>query len=113
MYCGVTDIVERWIYTRQGVHQLIQRIDFPSPAFTINKGRTKVGKLADIVAFEEKNPEVIDESARRERGRAMRRALRKKGGRSRKGPHNGCGEPYEKGGKQRSSSRLAVNLALL
>jgi hypothetical protein len=78
MYCGVTDIVDRWIYTRQGVHQLLQRSDFPLPVFTINRGRTKVWRLADIVAFEEKNPEVVDEIAKAMKKEGYARALRKK-----------------------------------
>lgn len=78
MYCGIADIVERWIYTRQGVHQLIQRADFPSPAFTINRGRTKVWKFVDIVAFEEKNPEVVSERAKIKKKAGYARALRKK-----------------------------------
>ena len=64
MYCGIADIVDRWIYTRQGVRRFTQHPDFPSPAFSINRGRTKVWRLADIEAFEKAHPEVLNEDAK-------------------------------------------------
>ncbi len=75
MYCGTADIVERWVYTRQGIHKLIRTPDFPAPVFTINKGRTKVWLLADIAAFEKTHPEVSEAGAKDRKLAGYRRAV--------------------------------------
>lgn len=77
MYCGIADIVARWVYTRQGVHQMTKQPDFPAPAFTINEGRTKVWLLADIKTFEKAHPEVTDEGAKLAKVAGYRRAISK------------------------------------
>ena len=84
VYCGIADIVERWIYTRQGVRRFTQHPAFPAPAFAINKGRTKVWRLADIEAFEKEHPEVLDEGAKERKQKGYARAILK--GRSEKLP---------------------------
>ena len=84
MFCGIADIVSRWIYTRQGVRRLTQSKNFPAPAFTINKGRTKVWKLSDIEAFEKEHPELLDEGAKERKQKGYARAILK--GRSEKLP---------------------------
>jgi hypothetical protein len=53
---GVTDLAERWSYTRQGVHKLAARPDFPAPLGAVNGGRIRVWSLADIEAFERDRP---------------------------------------------------------
>ena len=65
MYLGLQDLVDRWVYTRQGVHKLVRLPGFPKPAFAVNRGRVKVWVLAEIEAFESHHPEVISESAKR------------------------------------------------
>ena len=77
MFCGIADIVSRWIYTRQGVRRLTQSKNFPAPAFTINKGRTKVWKLSDIEAFEKEHPELLDEGAKERKQKGYARAILK------------------------------------
>ena len=84
VYCGIADIVERWIYTRQGVRRFTQHPAFPAPVFAINKGRTKVWRLADIEAFEKEHPEVLDEGAKERKQKGYARAILK--GRSEKLP---------------------------
>ena len=64
MYCGITDIVDRWVYTRQGLHKLTKTPTFPVPVFTINRGRTKVWLLSDIEIYEKAHPEVLTEEAK-------------------------------------------------
>jgi len=60
MYLGFADLVSRWVYTRQGVHRVMRREGFPAPVFAINRGRTKVWRLADIEAYELAHPELTD-----------------------------------------------------
>jgi hypothetical protein len=65
VYLGLADLVARWVYTRQGVHRLVKSKGFPPPAFTINQGRNPAWALADIEAFEQAHPEVLDEEIKR------------------------------------------------
>lgn len=61
---GVADLVTRWGYTRQGVHQLAVRPGFPAPAATVNGGRIRVWLVTDIEAFEQGRPELGDTTAK-------------------------------------------------
>lgn len=63
-FVGIADLVSRWGYTRQGVHLLAKRDDFPAPAFTINGGRTKVWRTSDVAAWERDKPELHSEAAK-------------------------------------------------
>lgn len=58
---GIADLVDRWVYSRQGVHKLVRSADFPNPALAINRGRTKAWRLSDIEAYEQGRPELRDE----------------------------------------------------
>lgn len=61
---GVADLAERWSYTRQGVHKLAARPDFPIPLGAVNGGRIRVWSLVDIEAFERDRPELGDPDAK-------------------------------------------------
>jgi hypothetical protein len=74
-YVGLADLVERWVYTRQGVHGLVRSKGFPAPVFEINKGRTKVWRLVDIEAYEKTHPEVLSEESKQRKIRWYARAI--------------------------------------
>ena len=63
-YVGLKDLIERWVYTRQGVHKLLRRADFPKPDFTVNAGKTPVWFLPDIKLFEKHHPELTSREAK-------------------------------------------------
>jgi hypothetical protein len=66
-YFGVADLAARWRYTRQGIHKLIRRPDFPPPVFTINLDRVKIWARADIEFYERDRPELGNETAKRQK----------------------------------------------
>lgn len=66
---GIADLVDRWVYTRQGLHKLITSGGFPPPIAAINRGRTKIWKLADIAHYERLHPEVLSEGLKRDKVR--------------------------------------------
>ena len=79
---AVSDLLKRWvrppkgqgIYTRQGVHKLMHRPDFPAPE--IDTGSVKLWRLSVITGFEEAHPELTDGDAKwRKIRKAGRRAL--------------------------------------
>lgn len=61
---GIGDLENRWIYTKQGIHKLAGRPDFPKPVGVVN-GRTRIWRLADIVEYEKDRPELHSEKAKR------------------------------------------------
>lgn len=74
-YFGLADLADRWRYTRQGVHVLAKRPDFPRPVFTINRGRVRVWARADIEAYERGKPWLGDEEAKRRKVVGYARAI--------------------------------------
>jgi hypothetical protein len=64
---GMADIVARWVYSKQGVHKLARRPDFPAPWGVFNLGRTKLWRLEDVESYETLHPEVRDESFKRQK----------------------------------------------
>lgn len=63
-FVGMADLVDRWTYSRMGVHKVSKWPDFPEPAFVINKGRVRVWRLSDIEAFEKNHPTLTSEHAK-------------------------------------------------
>ena len=59
---SISDLNERWHYTRAGIHKLVRREDFPKPMARINKGKIKVFSKEDIVAYEKDKPWLFNES---------------------------------------------------
>lgn len=58
-----TDIVRRWIFTREGVRKRIrQDFDFPLPVTYVNNGRTPLWLLSDIKEYEKVRPYLTDET---------------------------------------------------
>lgn len=76
-YVGLQDLVRRWVYSRQGVHKLMRRADFPKPQFTINSGKTKVWYAPDIQLYEDRHPEVTSESLKARKVGGYARAIQK------------------------------------
>lgn len=77
MFLGFSDLVKRWVYTRQGVHRLLRSRDFPAPAFTINQGRTKVWRRDEIEDYEKRHPELTDNDLKRDKVLGYARAVMK------------------------------------
>ncbi len=57
---GIIDLAKRWNYTKQGVHQKMQRDqDFPKAIATINKA-TLVFNEEDVIKYEQQRKELQD-----------------------------------------------------
>ncbi|MEO9969788.1 MAG: hypothetical protein ABJG15_08185 [Hyphomonadaceae bacterium] len=61
---GKKDLRDRWIYTRQGVQNVLRRPDFPIRYLTADRGRLDAWRLDDILAYELGHPELTDEAAK-------------------------------------------------
>lgn len=77
-YLGFTDLLTRWIYTRQGLYKVMARDTFPAPVFTINGGRTQVWREDDIRLYERAHPELNSEAAKQHKIRGCAAAALKR-----------------------------------
>jgi hypothetical protein len=68
---ALADLVDRWTYTRVGIHKLSKRDDFPKPVAVavVNRGRTKIFLVSDIAAYERDKPWLLDENQKSQRQR--------------------------------------------
>ena len=64
---GISDLCERWHYTKAGIHKLVKSKKFPPPIDTICKGRIKVFLEEDILNYEKKRSWLFDESQKIQR----------------------------------------------
>ena len=69
-YLGVADIISRWCYSKQGVHNLIGSFDFPRPSGSINNNRNPYWHIGDVIAYEQSHPEVVSEALKQTKIRA-------------------------------------------
>ena len=74
---SITDLVHRWIYTRQGVWKLRKRDDFPRPV-PGQPPRAPRWREADIEAYEKDRPELKNERLKRRKVASFARCYFKK-----------------------------------
>lgn len=56
------DILERWVYTREGVRKLRKRDpEFPQPVVKRPRNRGNLWRLRDIESYEAQRPELLSE----------------------------------------------------
>ena len=77
-YLGFTDLLTRWIYTRQGLYKVMARDGLPAPVFKINRGRTQVWREDDIRRYERAHPELNSEAAKQHKIRGCAAAALKR-----------------------------------
>lgn len=66
--CGQSDLVRRWVYTREGLRQLMRRDSaFPQPVAAVNGGRTQLWLESDIADYERSRPWLWDQPSKKRR----------------------------------------------
>lgn len=67
---GLSDIERRWVYTREGIRQLMrQDPEFPRAVAAVNGGRTRLWLEADIAAYEQERGYLTEVRQKRARNR--------------------------------------------
>jgi len=64
---ALSDIQERWKYTKAGIHKLAKREDFPKPIAKVCRGRIKIFLKEDIENYENGKDWLFDEEQKRRR----------------------------------------------
>lgn len=70
---GKVDLLERWTYTRQGVHKVLTKKDFPEPWVSADFGRTVAWRICDIEKYEKANSGLLDPVLKRKQPRISRK----------------------------------------
>ena len=58
---SISDLCDRWGYTKAGVHKLSKGKDFPKPGAIIGKKKIKVFSETDILEYESGKPWLFSE----------------------------------------------------
>lgn len=62
---SLSDIVSRWVYTRQGVQKLMREDpEFPKAVMTVSRGKVRLWLARDIDAYAHERPWVTDEESK-------------------------------------------------
>lgn len=64
---SISDLCERWVYTKAGIHKLTNTEKFPKPIAIVSKGKIKIFKEEDIKAYERNKPWLFDEELKMRR----------------------------------------------
>jgi len=65
---ALSDVVRRWVYTKQGVLKLIRGDEsFPGVVMTVCDGKVRLWLEADILAYERDKPWLLDDGLKRRR----------------------------------------------
>lgn len=64
---SITDLCDRWNYTKSGIHKLVKTDEFPKPFAIVSKGKIRIFKEEDIKIYEQSRPWLFDQEIKKQR----------------------------------------------
>ena len=64
---SITDLCDRWIYTKSGIHKLVRAEDFPKPFSMVSRGKIRVFKEEDIEIYEYNKKWLFNQELKKQR----------------------------------------------
>jgi hypothetical protein len=64
---SITDLCDRWIYTKAGIHKLVRTEDFPHPVGLVSRGKVRIFKEEDIKIYEHNKPWLFNQELKKQR----------------------------------------------
>jgi predicted DNA-binding transcriptional regulator AlpA len=64
---SITDLCDRWNYTKSGIHKLVKTKEFPKPFALVSRGKIKIFKEEEIKIYEENKPWFFDQEMKKQR----------------------------------------------
>jgi hypothetical protein len=64
---SITDLCDRWIYTKAGIHKLVRKEDFPKPFGLVSRKKVKIFKEEDIKIYEHNKPWLFNQELKKQR----------------------------------------------
>lgn len=53
---SISDLCDRWTYSKAGIHKLIKTEKFPKPLAIVSRGKVRIFKEEDIEIYENGKP---------------------------------------------------------
>lgn len=57
---SISDLCDRWSYTKSGIHKLVKTEEFPKPFAVVSRGKIKIFHEEDIKIYEQNKPWLFD-----------------------------------------------------
>lgn len=64
---SITDLCDRWIYTKAGIHKLVRTEDFQHPVGLVSRGKVRIFKEEDIKIYEHNKPWLFNQELKKQR----------------------------------------------
>jgi hypothetical protein len=64
---SITDLCDRWTYSKAGIHKLARTDSFPKPFAIVSKGKVRIFKEEDIERYEKNKPWLFNQEMKRRR----------------------------------------------
>ena len=64
---SISDLCDRWNYTKAGIHKLVKTKEFPKPYAIVSRGKIRVFHEEDIKIYEQNKPWLFDQKIKKQR----------------------------------------------
>lgn len=64
---SITDLCDRWNYTKAGVHKLVKTETFPKPFAVVSRGKIRIFNEEDIKIYEKNKPWLFNQEIKKQR----------------------------------------------
>lgn len=64
---SITDLCDRWSYTKAGIHKLVKTEEFPKRLAIVSRGKVRIFKEEDIEIYEQNKPWLFNQEIKKQR----------------------------------------------
>lgn len=64
---SISDLCDRWGYTKSGIHKLVKTEEFPKPFAFVSRGKIRIFHEEDIRVYEQNKPWLFDQEIKKQR----------------------------------------------
>jgi predicted DNA-binding transcriptional regulator AlpA len=64
---SISDLCDRWNYTKAGIHKLIKEDEFPKPFAVVSRGKIRIFHEEDIRIYEQNKPWLFNQEIKKQR----------------------------------------------
>ena len=64
---SISDLCDRWRYTKSGIHKLVKTEGFPKPFAVVSRGKIRIFHEEDIRIYEQNKPWLFDQEIKKQR----------------------------------------------
>ena len=64
---SISDLCDRWGYTKAGIHKLVKTEEFPKPFAVVSRGKVRIFQEKEIRIYEQNKPWLFDQEIKKQR----------------------------------------------